>query len=206
MQGLFGCSRPSSLFMGKHTKTYLLAVVSIVLFVGFSLLLFVYTDPDQIVQWVGVDNAYLLIFVVAIAGGFTTLNIIPYHLLLISLALAGLNPFLLGFLAATGVTLGDTTSYFVGYQGRKLLPEGATKWFDRIHRASGDNPRLFMLLCFLYSTFMPTSNDLLTIPAGIARIPFWRIMLPLLFGNIIFDTTLAYMSTHATELVQKLFL
>ncbi len=190
----------------KHKKKYLLGLVSVLLFAGFSLFLFVYLDPNDIVQWVGVENAYVLIFVVAIAGGFTTFNVIPYHLLLISLAVGGMNPFILGPLAAAGVTLGDTTSYFVGWQGRVILPDGATKWFDRIFRTGKDRPKLFMFLFFLYSTFMPTSNDLLSIPAGIARVPFWRVMAPLLLGNIIFDTALAYFSTHAYDVVQRWFL
>lgn len=190
-----------------HTKKgrYLLALISVVLFLGFSLFFFVFLKPEQIINWVGVQNAYLLIFVIAIAGGFTTFNVIPYHLVLITLAVGGLNPFLLGLLAASGVTIGDSTSYFVGRQGRVLLSERTNKWFDKINQASEKRPRLFMFLCFLYSTFAPSSNDLLTIPAGIAGIPFWRVMVPLLLGNIIFDTVLANLAAHAPDLVQRYF-
>ena len=193
-------------FLRTKKGKYLLALLSVVVFVGFSLFFFVFLSPDQIIGWFGVNNSYVLIFVVAIAGGFTTFNVIPYHLVLVTLAVGGLNPFLLGFLAASGVTLGDTTSYFVGRQGRVLLSEKTSRWFDRINRVSNKRPNLFMFLFFLYSTFMPTSNDLLTIPAGIARVPFWRVMVPLLLGNIIFDTALAYFATTALDFVQKYLL
>src|SRR4029078_4255670 len=121
-----------------HTKKgkYALALLAVTLFVGFSLFFFVYFTPDELINWVGVKNAYVLIFVVAIAGGFTTFNVIPYHLVLITLAVGGLNPFLIRFLAASGVTLGDSTSYFVGRQGRVLLSAKTNKWFDRIYQVS----------------------------------------------------------------------
>lgn len=188
-----------------HTKKgrYVLALISVVLFVCVSLVLFVVLSPEQIIHWVGARNAYVLIFVMAIAGGFTTFNIIPYHPMLIALAVGGLNPYLLGMLAATGVTLGDSTSYWLGTQGRVLLSGKTNKWFDRIHRLSEQNAKLQMFLFFLYSTFIPTSNDLLTIPAGIARIAFWRVMIPLLLGNIIFDTALAYLATRAPDFIQR---
>lgn len=190
-----------------HTKKgrYLLALLSVVLFIGFSLIFFVVFKPDEIIETIGGRNAYASLFFIAIAGGFTTFNVIPYHLVLITLAAGGLNPLLLGILAASGVTLGDSVSYFVGRQGRVLLSEGATKWFDRITHFSKRRPRVMMFLFFLYSTFAPSSNDLLTIPAGIARIPFWRVMIPLLLGNIIFDSTLAYLAAHAPELVHRYF-
>lgn len=191
-----------------HTKKgrYLLALISILLFACVSLVLFVILSPEQIISWVGVKNAYVLIFVMAIAGGFTTFNIIPYHPMLIALAAGGLNPYALGILAATGVTLGDSTSYWLGTQGRMLLPEKTNKWFERIHRRGEKNPRLQMFLFFLYSTFVPTSNDLLTIPAGIVGIPFWRVMIPLLFGNIIFDTAVAYLAANAHDVITRYFL
>lgn len=190
-----------------HTKKgrYLLALLSLVLFVCVSLVLFVVLSPEEIINWVGVKNAYVLIFVMAIAGGFTTFNIIPYHPVLVALALGGLNPYILGILAATGVTLGDSTSYWLGTQGRVLLSDKTNKWFLRVHRLGERNPKLQMFLFFLYSTFMPTSNDLLTIPAGMARIPFWRVMIPLLLGNIIFDTAQAYFATRAPDFVSRYF-
>lgn len=188
-----------------HTKKgrYVLAVISIVLFLGFSLVFFVVFKPEQIVSDLGGRNAYAALFFIAIAGGFTTFNVISYHLVLVTLAAGGLHPVLLGLLAAGGVSIGDSVSYAVGRQGRVLLSESTTKWFDRITHISQKRPRLMMFLFFLYSTFAPSSNDLLTIPAGIARIPFWQVMVPLFLGNIIFDSTLAYLAARAPELVER---
>ena len=189
----------------KKLLKYVLGIAPFLFLVGVSLFLLNHSDPDYIVELVGVQNAYLLLFITAIFGGFTTFNIIPYHVLLVTLAVGGLNPFILGFLAATGVSIGDSTSYFVGYQGRMILPEKMGKWFDRINHLARENPKLFMLVCFLYSSIIPASNDFLTIPAGLARYPVWRVMIPLVLGNIVFDVTLAYFATHADSILHYIF-
>lgn len=189
----------------KHKWKYLLSVLSIVLFVGFSFYLLVYLTPEKIVNFVGVNNAYTLMFVTAIFGGFTTFNIIPYHPLLITLSVGGLNPLLLGLLAASGVSLGDSTSYLLGREGRIIVPEDKTKWFDRMYAIAESNPKLFLLFCLLFSSLTPLSNDLITIPAGLAKINFWKVMIPLFLGNIIFDISLAFLAPHFYPVLQKLF-
>ncbi|KKT41174.1 MAG: hypothetical protein UW30_C0011G0005 [Candidatus Giovannonibacteria bacterium GW2011_GWA2_44_13b] len=186
--------------MPQKQKNYLIGSVSVLFFAGLSVYLFLYSSPGKLIGWIGVENAYVLIFVTAIFGGFTTFNIIPYHLLLITLASGGLNPFLLGFLAATGVTIGDSTSFFVGRQGRAMLSERIGKWFAKLNRVALESPNLFMVLCFFYSALMPMSNDFITIPAGLARLPFWKTMLPLVFGNIVFDISLALLAAHAFDI------
>lgn len=190
----------------KKKLKYLLVGVSILLFFGFSFYLLIYLGPEQIIEFVGVENAYLLIFVTAIFGGFTTFNIIPYHPLLITLAAGGLNPFILGVLAATGVSLGDSTSYLIGYGGRTILPETAGDWFQRIHSLAVNHPKMFMSLSFIYSSIIPTSNDFITIPAGLARLPFWKVMIPLFLGNVVFDISLAYFAPQAYVFLQGIFL
>ncbi|TSC70084.1 MAG: hypothetical protein CEO12_581 [Parcubacteria group bacterium Gr01-1014_46] len=189
----------------KKWMKYVIGLLPLLIIGSLSIVIFYYYSPDYIVNLFGVENAYALIFITAIAGGFTTFNIIPYHILLITLAIGGLNPLLLGFLAAIGVSLGDSTSYFIGYQGRTILPEKMDKWFERVHRIGTERPKLFMLLCFLYSCFIPESNDFITIPAGLARLPFFNVMIPLVLGNIIFDISLAFLAPSVYDLLQGIF-
>ena len=61
-----------------------------------------------------------------------------------------------------------------------------------------------MVLCFVYSCIIPASNDFITIPAGLARLPFWYVMTPLVLGNIVFDVSLALLATHAYALLQRI--
>ncbi|OGZ43091.1 MAG: hypothetical protein A2719_01885 [Candidatus Ryanbacteria bacterium RIFCSPHIGHO2_01_FULL_45_22] len=190
--------------MEKNFTRYAPGAVLIVFILSASFL-FSYSSPDQIIALLGVQNAYLLIFVLALLGGLTTFSGVPYHLVLITLATGGLNPVLLGIVTAAGVMMGDSTSYYLGYHGRMFIPTGfQEKVLKGVTLFSDKHPRLLPLLFFLYGSFMPTSNDVITIPMGLTHYPFWRVMIPLGVGNIIFNVALAYVAVHAYGFLQWL--
>ncbi|MBI2096770.1 MAG: hypothetical protein HYT40_01265 [Candidatus Sungbacteria bacterium] len=189
----------------KKTLKYLLGITPPLFFVSLSLYLLIYSSPERIVGFIGVTNAYTLIFILAFLGGVTTFSGIPYHLVLITLATGGLNPLLLGFSAAGGVMLGDSTSYYVGYRGGAIVPQGVQKIFQQIYSFSSKYPKILPLFCFLYGSLVPFSNDFITISAGIARYPFWRVMLPLGLGNAVFNVSLAYLATYARDFLLGAF-
>lgn len=91
----------------KYFATFAPLVVVTIL----SLLLYFYTTPEAIVNWIGLENAYLLMFSMATLGGLTTFNTVPYYSVIFVLATAGVNPILLGLASACGVMAGD--SFFI---------------------------------------------------------------------------------------------
>lgn len=93
--------------------------------------------------------------------------------------------------------IGDSTSYYVGYRGGAVVPEGVQRIFQQIYSSSLWYPKILPLFCLLYGALVPFSNDFITISAGIARYPFWRMMIPLGLGNAVFNVSLAYLSTSA---------
>jgi len=186
-------------------KKYLFGLLPVILFVTFSAIFFFYSTPEQIIDWLGVSNAYLLIFILAFIGGLTIFSGIPYHLVIITMALGGLNPFILGLSASLGVILGDSTSYYVGYQGEAVIPDRFQKFFQKINDFSLTHPKALPLFGFFYGSFVPFSNDFITISAGLAHYPFWRIMIPLAIGNLIFNTSLAFLAVYAYNLLQGIF-
>ena len=131
----------------KYIK-YLLGIAPLVLFIGLSIYLSLTYSPETIVNLVGTENAYVLIFITAILSGLTTSNVIPYHIILVTLVSGGLNPFLAGPLAAVGVTLGDSILYYIGFQSRIILPNRLNSWLERLYRVAINHPRLFILICF----------------------------------------------------------
>lgn len=177
---------------------------------GIGLLLsaffFFYLSPDTLVDYIGLQNAYILMFTIAALGGMTTFNTIPYFSIILILASAGVNPVLLGLSSAFGVMAGDSFSYFVGQQGATIIPAGLHTLFTKIYEVAKLHPKLFPVVCVLYGSVSPLSNDFITIPAGMAKIPYWRVMLPLGFGNIIFNIAFAYLSVYAYDWVQAVFI
>jgi membrane protein YqaA with SNARE-associated domain len=169
---------------------------------GFFL---VYVSPDSLINYIGINNAYFLMFAVAALSGLSTFNSVPYYAILLVLANAGVNPFFLGTASALGVMSGDSFSYFIGRQGSAVIPKILRPVFRKINSWAVNFPRMFPLVCFVYGAICPLSNDFITISSGIAKIAFARVMIPLALGNIIFNITLAYLVQHAFWLVSGLF-
>lgn len=188
--------------MRKFFKKYPGAYAVIPLAV-FSLLL-AFLSPEEILDYVGVENAYTLMFFVSLVGGLTIFSAIPYPLMLVTFALGGLDPVLLGLSSASGIILGDSTSYFLGYRGKAFLDglRGRAltifNWMQKLYTAQ---PKIVPLVIFLYGALIPLPNDIITISAGLSRYPFWSTMLPLAAGNFIFSVGLAYFAEYASVLI-----
>ena len=139
-------------------------------------------------------------FALAFLGGLTTFSGIPYHAVLLVLASGGLNPLYLGISAASGVMAGDATSYYIGYSGSALVPRRLERILQKFCSVCLARPRILPVLFFLYGSLVPFSNDFIVISMGLARYPFWRVMLPLGAGNLVFNISLAYFALYAYDL------
>lgn len=185
--------------MKKYLKFLPLLIVLLA-----SVLFYFYGSSEYIVNQIGLENAYGLMFVFAMLGGLTTFNTVPYYSLLLVLASAGLNPLLLGLSSAGGVMSGDTFSYLLGKQGATVLPNWLFKYIEILKTFAEHNEKKFLLICFLYGSLSPLSNDFITISAGMAKIKYWKMMLPLAAGNLVFNVGLAYLCVYASDWVGRL--
>jgi len=185
----------------KSALRKVLGIAPIVFILGLSIVLFFYITPERLVEVVGFENAYLLMFFTAFLGGLTTFNTVPYYSILLILAGAGLNPLLIGLSSALGVMAGDSFSYYMGHQGTNFIPSKLHYIFDTIRVFAKIHPKLFPLICFAYGSLSPLSNDFITISAGMAKIPFARIMVPLALGNLVFNIGLSYLALYSYTFV-----
>jgi membrane protein YqaA with SNARE-associated domain len=178
------------------------------LFIGLalSLIFLFWLSPDSLVTYIGLKNAYALMFVMAALGGMSTFNTVPYYSIIFVLASAGVEPLLLGLASALGVMAGDSFSYLIGRNGAASLSPMLQSLFSRLHRAAVRHPKSFPIVCFVYGSMSPLSNDFITIPAGIAKISYWRVMVPLGLGNIVFNVAFAYVCIYAYDVVQTFFI
>lgn len=168
----------------------LFLVLTISLTVVFTLLL----TPESLITYIGVENGYLLVLILAFISGVSVFGVAPYHLMLMTLAVGGLNPFLLAAAATIGLGIGDSTSYLLGYHGRAIVPHTLEHVIERISRFFEKHHKTIPVYIFFYGIFAPFSNDFIGVTLGMLRYPFWRIMIPLLSGTFIFNAGLAYLS------------
>lgn len=155
-------------------------------------------SPEQIVERFGTGNGYLLVFLAAFFGGLSTFVAFPYYLIVFTLGAGGLNPIILGLAAGLGVSLGDSTSYMVGYQGRHILPSNLQAYFQKFCQWCLIHPPwLVSTIVFMYGVIVPFPNDLIVIPLGLARYPFLRLLIPLGLGNVVFNIIVALLGAYS---------
>lgn len=165
----------------------------------WSVVIFYYS-PTGIVDKLGIENSYLLLALLAMLGGSSIFLPFPYYLFTITFGAAGLNPVLLGLAAGLGTLIGDTTSYLAGYYGHRIVPKQATHYFVKVHDwAMHRNPAVLPLLAFIYS-ISPFPDDVIMIPAGLTRYPFWRLALGVGPGKVVFNVILALAGLYGWNL------
>lgn len=180
---------------GKFS-TYISYIVLVAIFIGWTVAIYQF-HPTQIAEQLGINNGYAIAFVLAFFGGLSTFISIPYYLVVFTLATGGLNPVVLGIAAGSGVFLGDSTSYFVGYKGRDILPSNLQRIFQKFCGWCITRPSwLVPLVIFSYGAFVPFPNDFLVISMGLARYPYWKLMVPLGLGNVTFNIGVALAGSY----------
>ncbi len=98
------------------------------------------------------------------------------------------DPWLLGLLSGIGATIGDMTSYALGYVGRRFVDETSSSGFSEFIE---NHPKATPLAVFiLASTPLPVDPALVSL--GVAKYSIWKLFLPCLIGEVIFLTGVAW--------------
>lgn len=182
-------------------KWTIFALITIIFL--WSLMIY-YISPQKIIDTIGLTNGYGVVFLLAIIGGTSLFIPIPYFLVVGTFAIAGLNPFILGICAGIGIFIGDSTSYYIAYRSRELTSKNISRTFEKIHNwCVNKNSLLFPILIGLYAAIVPLPDDIIIVPAGLIKYPFWRIAVPLLIGKIIFNTVIALTALYGWSLFIK---
>ena len=183
----------------RLSRTLSLAGVAFV-YLGISIAL-ASVSTDTLVDAIGGDNAYLLMFVLGAIGGLSTFTGIPYHFVLMSLAAGGLSPVALGICTATGVMVGDSTMFVIGRKVKKTLPAHILATIDQLTDYLMKRPRLVPPALVAYGAVSPFSNDFIVASLSIMGYPFWRTVVPLAIGNTLYNIALAYLGLYAYDAI-----
>lgn len=176
----------------KKPKNSIAYFAILLLFFIFWTILIIYFSPETLINFIGIKNAYLIVFFLCIIGGISIMFPIPYYLAVFTFGAGGLNPILLGLSAALGLMIGDSTSYFLAYHGGKIIPANYQRFSKKVSHFIISTPnwvRYFILI--LWASVTPFPNDMMVIPLGLVRYPYLKTILPLGLGNIIFNTIVA---------------
>ncbi len=103
---------------------------------------------------------------------------------------ASLNPLLVGVVATVGATIGEPTSYLVGYLGRKIIPGG---YLEKHGQAEYWMKKHGSFAIFLFALLPILIFDLIGIVAGSARFSLWKFILACFAGRLLRSLTEAYL-------------
>jgi len=101
-----------------------------------------------------------------------------------------MNPLLVGIVAAVGATIGEPTSYLVGYFGRKIALTG---YLDKYKSAERWMQHHGNFAIFLFALLPILIFDLIGIVAGSTRYPLWKFLLACFIGRAIRCIVEAYL-------------
>jgi membrane protein YqaA with SNARE-associated domain len=143
---------------------------------------------------------YLGVFIISFVGSVSIVFPIPYTIVIYLLG-AVLNPVFVGISGGLGSALGEFSGYALGYYGRAVVSEERrrkmeymVKLFDRYGPAA-----------IFFFALTPLPDDLLFIPLGVMRYPFWKAFMPALLGKMLMTFILAYSGQQSIELIETVF-
>jgi membrane protein YqaA with SNARE-associated domain len=98
------------------------------------------------------------------------------------------DPWIVGLVSGLGAMLGEMTGYVVGYGGGSLIgAEQRNSFGDFVQQY----PRLTpLVLWFLAAT--PVPDDVLVVPLGVAKYPWWKVAIPQFVGKSMFLVAIAW--------------
>lgn len=165
-------------------KTLLIAAL-LVLKVALWTWLLTAIGAERVVAFIGAENGYVVMFLVALFGGLSTFTSVSYFASVLTLASAGLNPVGLALCSSAGVSIGDAIFYFIGYLGLRHVVAGwVSRFIERTSRWLEKKPRVFVFAAvYCYAAFTPLPNDILAVALGAMRQPLWLVLPALVLGN-----------------------
>jgi membrane protein YqaA with SNARE-associated domain len=147
-------------------------------------------------------------FAVSFLGNATVL--VPFPYLGVTFILGGLtdnsigqflfDPWLVGIVSGLGAVCGEMTGYLIGYGGGQLLDEKQRNAFSEYVRF---HPRATpFILWFLAAT--PIPDDVLIVPLGAARYPWWKVLIPQFIGKSMFMIVIAWSGRFGLDFIGAL--
>ena len=188
----------------KYLARYGKAVLVISIFVGISVTI-ASIPTDDIMDLIGSQNSYLLMFGLGMIGGLSTFVAIPYHLILMSLASGGLNPILLGAATALGVMGGDSLMYVVCRNLKNTFSPRLQATLSNLSSYFIKHPRRITPGLFLYGAISPFSNDFIVATMSLTKYPYLKTIIPLALGNCLFNIAVAYIGLYSYATIVSWF-
>lgn len=198
--------------MKRSDRLFLFSIVLLTVYFILSLVITNLFSPIVLVyNWlldIALLLGYLGNFLVAVIGNSTVLVPIPY--LGVTFILSGLqddisgqflfDPWLVGLVSGVGAMLGEMVTYLIGYGGGQFIEKEKTNAFCDYVAA---HPKATLLMLWFLAV-TPIPDDVLVIPLGAAKYPWWKVAIAQLIGKSMFMLVVAWAGRIGLSLIEAL--
>ncbi len=166
------------------TIAFLLTLVGVLLFIG----------PERMVDIIGVNNSYLILFIFAIFGGVSAFTSASFYATMATFFMGGLNFFILITIGAVGLAIGDTFFYYIGFKGQDLTKNTNYKQkVEYLQKKIDKIPKKWTsIFIFIYAGVTVFPKDILCLAFGLSRYNYIKFIIPMMLGNLLFNFLFLY--------------
>lgn len=136
---------------------------------------------------------YVGAFGAALIGSTSATVFFPYTIIVFFLATQGLSPFLLGLLMGLGAGIGQLMGYLIGRWGSNWFRRQKPESYDAMEKILTYRPWLITWLLIIVGS-TPLPDDVIMIPLGMLRYPWWKAWLPSTLGKCVAGWIVTYSS------------
>lgn len=189
--------------MKKINRNRIIKVVGFLLLLGAMFWVAQIIDPASLVENVGKQWVYVILFFTALVSGISTATAGPFYLTLVVAITGGLHPLLVAVVVAPAIAISDLI--FLGFISNtaELIAQKA-KWLRRFDDWLNSQPHwIIYTVTYLYFAFAPISSDIFLSILGLANIKVREIWVYIFLGNLTFFIWLGYLAQAGSPLIER---
>ncbi len=177
--------------MLKQFKKHPLFIVLIIFFIGWTVFL-LSIDPREIVSFIGLQNTYIAVFLIATFGGLSTLTGTSFFVAIATFSAGGSSPILLGLCGGLGIFISDSIFFMIARHGVQEFSESSEKISRFILKQMQKlHPWAVNIFTYLYLGLSPLPSDILMVVLAFTDMSYRRLAPLLLAGGITIATVIA---------------
>ena len=144
------------------------------------------------VQGLILQGGYLGVFLFSIINGFNVIVPMVSASFVPALTHAGLDPVITILVMTAGMTVADSTAFFLGRLGRANLGERASRMSRTLARAEERRHWFPLLILFLWAAFVPLPTEIVAVSIGLMGYPAYQVVPLLSVAVLIFNVLVGF--------------
>lgn len=185
--------------MFEHIKKHKSLYSVILVFSLTALVLYTY-PPDEIIDYIGLENSYLATFLIVAIGGLSSVTSGAFYAAVATFSSGGAIPWLLGLVGGVGIAIGDSIIFWLISYGVKDVKNSWKRRVEKIRSYVDRSPNWLVYgVLFIILGLTPIPNDLVIFALVVLGFEYLKVLPILLISGITITTIVAYLGKSLTD-------